>query len=83
MYLEPLLQFLMILSCAFVILGTIHLRRRQTFHDFLPLAPTVGSFLQLSVSKFGNFLTPTPLKNANVLDGWSLMSNIDKIAVEP
>ena len=33
--------------------------------------PTVGSFLLLSVGKFGKFLTPPPLENADVLDGWS------------
>ena len=41
------------------------------FHDFWPLPPPVGSFLLLSIGKFGKFLTPPPLKNAYVLNGWS------------
>ena len=54
-------------------LGTIHLGRWQIFLDFWPLPPlTVGSFLLLSVGKFGKFLTPPPLKNADVLNEWSL-----------
>ena len=32
------------------------------FYDFLSLPPPVGSFLLLSVSKFGQFLTPPPKK---------------------
>ena len=39
------------------------------YSQFLPPAsPTVGSFLLLSVGKFGKFLTPSPLKNADVLN---------------
>ena len=30
------------------------------FHDFCPLPSSVGSFLLLSVGKFGQFLTPPP-----------------------
>ena len=41
------------------------------FQDFLPLPPPVGSFLLLSAGKFGQFLTPSSLKNADVLNGWS------------
>ena len=48
-------------------LGTIHLRRRQIFKKFDPYPPTVGSFLVLSVGKFGKFLTPPPLEYADVL----------------
>ena len=33
---------------------------------------TVGSFLILSVGKFGIFLTPPPLRHADVLNGWYL-----------
>ena len=55
--------------------GTIHLRSRQIFTIFDPHPPPVGSFLLLSVGKFGQFLTPPPgapsLKNADVLNGWS------------
>ena len=39
---------------------------------FDPYPPTVGSFLLLSVGKFCKFLTPPPLQNENVLNGWSL-----------
>ena len=53
--------------------GTIYLRRRQIFHKFDPYLPTVGSFLVLSVGKFGKFLTPPPLEHADVLNGWSLI----------
>ena len=42
------------------IYGTIHLRRRQIFTIFDPSPPTVGSFLLLSVGKFGQFLIPPP-----------------------
>ena len=42
------------------------------FFDTYPF--TVGSFLLLSVGKFGKFLTPPFLKNADVLNGWSLCS---------
>ena len=52
--------------------GTIHLKRRQILRIFLPLPPPVGSFLLLSVGKFGQFLTPPPIRNADVLNGWSL-----------
>ena len=47
--------------------GTIHFRRWQIFHDFWPLPPTVGSFLLLSVDKFGKFLTPSPPKKCRRL----------------
>ena len=52
--------------------GTIHLRRRQLSQILDPSPPTVGSFLVLSVGKFGKFLTPPPLEHADVLNGWSL-----------
>ena len=55
--------------------GTIHLRRRQIITLFDPYPPTVGSFIVLSVGKFGKFLTPPPLRHADVLNGWSLMQN--------
>ena len=47
--------------------GTIHLRHRKIFTIFDPYPPPVGSFLLLSVGKFGQFLTPSPLKNDDVL----------------
>ena len=51
-------------------LGTIHLlRRQQILLDFDPSLRTVGNFLPLSVGKFDQFLTPTPLKNADVTNG--------------
>ena len=52
---------------------TIHLRRQQFFTIFDPYPPTLGSFLLLSVGKFGTFLIPPPLRNADVLNGWSHM----------
>ena len=48
-------------------LGTIHSRRRQIFTIFDPYPPTVGSFLLLSVGKFGKFLTPYPPKRCRRL----------------
>ena len=39
---------------------------------FDPYPPAFGSFLLLSVGKFGKFLTPPSLKNADDLNGWSL-----------
>jgi hypothetical protein len=67
-------------------LGTIHLRRWQIFTNFRPLPPTVGSFYVLSVGKFGKFLTPPPLRHADVLNGWSLrilkIPNIDSKTVK-
>ena len=53
-------------------LGTIHLRRRQIFMIFDPYPPPVGSCLLLSVGKFGQIFIPPPLKNADVLNRWSL-----------
>ena len=41
----------------------------------MPLASLslkVGSFLLLSDGKFGKHFDPSPLKNAHVLNGWSL-----------
>ena len=34
--------------------------------------PTIGSFLLLSICKFGKLLAPLSLKNADILNGWSL-----------
>ena len=48
-------------------LGTIHLRRRQIFTIFNPYPPPSAVFLLLSVSKFDQFLTLPPLRNADVL----------------
>ena len=39
---------------------------------FEPYPPPVGSFLLLSVGKFGQFFTHPPLKNADILNGWFL-----------
>ena len=46
---------------------------------FDPYTPSVGSFLLLSIGKFGQFLTLPPLKNADVLNGWSPRENQVKI----
>ena len=46
------------------------------FSRFLiPTLPTVSSILLQSGGKFGKFLTPSPLNNADVLNGWSLSPN--------
>ena len=42
---------------------------------FDPYPPSVGSFLLLSVGKFGQFFTPPPLRCADVLNGWSLSTS--------
>ena len=49
-------------------LGTIHLRHRQIFMIFDPYPPPVSKFDQLA--------TPSPIENADVLNGWSLMLKI-------
>ena len=62
---------------------------KQIFKSFDPYSPPIGSFLQLSISKFGQFLTPPPLNNAtsysylsnkqvgsNKRIGWNFSSNI-------
>ena len=49
------------LKCKYV---TIHLRRWQIYAIFDPSHPLVGKFVQ--------FFTPSLLKNADVLNGWSL-----------
>ena len=61
-------------------LGTIHLRRWQIFTILDPYPLPFGSFLLLSVGKFGKFLTPPP-KNANVLNQWSLTPIISYLQV--
>ena len=53
----------------------IHFDIGKFFTIFYHYAPTFGSFLILSVGKFGKFLIPLPLKNADVLNGWSLSVN--------
>ena len=49
------------------------------FLDFDTPLPHVGSFLVLSIVKFGEFLTPPPLKHADILNGWSLRWRFCKI----
>ena len=57
----------------------------KSIHLFLGVASslsilcTVGRFLLLSVGKFGKFLTPPPLENGDVLNGWSLMQKTTTI----
>ena len=53
------------------------------FHDFWPLPSSVGSFLLLFIGKYGKFLTPPPLKNADVLNGWSLIASLPYTYVFP
>ena len=49
--------------------GIIHLRRRQIFTIFDPYPPPVGSFLLLSIRKFGQFLTPKKCQRLLKMDG--------------
>ena len=69
------------------ILGTIHLRRRQIFTIFDPYPPTIGipakclwrGFLILmycDLLTIGTWGHPSPLRHADVLNGWSLMYNM-------
>ena len=44
------------------------------FHDFWPLPPSVGSFFTTIHWQIWQILDPSPLKNANVLNGWSLFA---------
>ena len=64
-------------------LGTIHLRRRQIFTIFDPYPPTIGipakclwrGFLILmycDLWTIGTWGHPSPLRHADVLNGWSL-----------
>ena len=62
----------MLLTRLYYILRDHPFQTSANFHDFWPLPPSVGSFLLLSVGKFGQFLTPPSLRNADVLNGWSL-----------
>ena len=62
--------------------GTIHLRRRQFFTIFDPLPPCVGSLLLLSIDKFDQFLTLSPLQIADVVNGWSLFCSIILMVAE-
>ena len=66
-------------------LGTIHLRRRQIFMIFDPYHPTIGIpakclwrvFLILmycDLSTIGTWGHSSPLRHADVLNGWSLKS---------
>ena len=55
-------------------LGNIHLRRRQNFPIFDPSTLPIGIFLLLSILQIWPIYDPSPLKNANVLNGWSLVS---------
>ena len=51
--------------------GTFHLRRQQIIMIFDPDPPLLAVFYSiLPVGKFGQFLIPHPLKNADVLNGW-------------
>ena len=59
-----------------IVLGTIHLRRRQIFTIFDPYPPPVGSFFTTIHRQLLPIFDPcTALTNAEVLDGWSLVYN--------
>ena len=53
-------------------LGTIHLRSRYIFHDFLSLPPYRRQFFTTIRRHIWQIFDPSPLKNADVLNGWSL-----------
>ena len=53
-------------------LGTNHLRRRQIFQDFLPLPPYRRQFFTTIRRQIWQIFDPSPLRNADVLNGWSL-----------
>ena len=52
--------------------GTIHLRHRQIFHDFRPLPPFPCQFFTTIRHQIWQIFDPSPLKNADVLNGWFL-----------
>ena len=65
------------------VFGTIHLRRRQIFTIFDPYLPTIGipakclwrGFLihmYCDLLTIGTWGQPSPLRHADVLNGWSL-----------
>ena len=64
------------LPCAKGSLRYHPFKTSANFSRFLiPTLPTVSSILLQSGGKFGKFLTPSPLNNADVLNGWSLSPN--------
>ena len=72
-------------NLAKIIICIIHERDHQfktsaNFHDFLPLPSPFGSFLLLSVVKFGHFLTPPPLKKCRRLK-WMVPNCIQNIYI--
>ena len=55
-----------------MIIGTIHLRRRQLFTNFWPLPPYRRQFFTTIHRQIWQIFDPSPLSNANVLNGCSL-----------
>ena len=53
-------------------LGTIHLGRRQIFTIFETYPLPSAVFYYYPSANLANFDLPLPLKNADVLNGWSL-----------
>ena len=51
--------------------GTFHLRRQQIFHNFWPLPHYRRQFFSTIHREIWQILDPSPLKNADVLNGWS------------
>ena len=49
------------------------LKMSVNFHDFLPLPPSVSSFFTTIQRQIWPIFDPSPLKNADVSNGWSLM----------
>ena len=67
-----------ILNLLIILFRDHPFKTSANFSHFWPLPLTVGSFLLLSVGQFGKFLTPPPLKNADILNGWSLTAKIQQ-----
>ena len=51
--------------------GTFHLRRQQIFHNFWPLPHYRRQFFSTIHRQIWQIFDPSPLKNADVLNGWS------------
>ena len=75
------------MTLCHTIYGTIHLRRWQIFKIFDPYPPTIGipakclwrGFLILKCCDLltvGTWGHPSPLRHADVLNGWSLCKNL-------
>ena len=63
-----LTKYQFVMNC----LGTMHLRRRQIFTIFYPYPPPSALFLLLFIRRqIRPIFDPSPLRNTDVLNGWS------------